>query len=191
MAIEYQKYFECPSLPMVPAWCKSLFMAGGIVGCPNWQQELRGHLSECNNLVLINPRRENFPIDDPNAADEQIKWEFNAMVMADAISFWFCEETIQPIVLFELGRWSTPCHPVLFPDPPSHQNIPGKSAVVKIRNEPKKIFVGVHPNYPRRKDVEVQLSLIQPQLEIAYNLDLLYDQIEEWANISSLPLSPL
>jgi len=178
-------YIEAPKFPSVPAWHKSLFMAGGITGCPDWQQEFRSLLhaqGECKNLTLLNPRRENFPIDDPNAADEQIKWEFDAMVLSDAISFWFCEDTIQPIVLFELGRWSTPCHPILFADPPTHQHIPGEPSVVKIKNQPKRIFVGVDRNYARRQDVEVQLGLIRPDLEIVYNLDLLADQVIEWAN---------
>ena len=30
-----------------------------------------------DDLVVFNPKRENFPIDDPNAAYEQIAWEFS------------------------------------------------------------------------------------------------------------------
>ena len=176
------QYIECPRLPMIPAYHKTLFMAGGITGCPDWQRDLRNLLfMQCPKLSVCNPRRDNFPIDDPNAVKEQINWEFDAMMMADAISFWFSKETLQPIVMFELGRWSTPCHPILYADPPSSPN-PGQTSVVKIKNIPKKIFVGVQCDYPRRKDVEVQLELIRPDLEIVYRLDLLAGQIIEWAN---------
>ncbi len=45
----------------------SLFLAGGITGCPDWQRQLRDKLAD-TPLTLLNPRRANFPIDDPRAA---------------------------------------------------------------------------------------------------------------------------
>lgn len=128
---------------------KSLFLAGGITGCPDWQQEMKQLLSD-TDLILFNPRRANFPIHDPNAANEQITWEHKYLREADAIQFWFAKETIQPIVLYELGSWSMTDKP---------------------------IFVGLHPEYPRRQDVEIQTSLVRPDIKIVYSLQDLSQQI--------------
>jgi len=64
----------------------SVFLAGGITGCPNWQQtvikslekSLRGSPYE-QNIVVFNPRRKNFPINKPSASYEQIKWEYDQL----------------------------------------------------------------------------------------------------------------
>ena len=128
-----------------------LFIAGGITGCPNWQQVLCSLLADRSFPgVVINPRRDNFPIHDPNAAREQITWEFRHLKAAHMISFWFAAETIQPIVLYELGAWA---------------------------RYPKPIFVGVHPKYPRRQDVEIQLELARPGTPIATSLERLANQV--------------
>lgn len=126
-----------------------VFMAGGITNCPDWQHEMKGLLDE-SHLVLLNPRRANFPIGDPGAAVEQITWEHNMLRAADGIMFWFPCETLCPIVLYELGAWSMAGAP---------------------------IFVGVHPDYQRRQDVEIQTSLVRPGLEIVYTVADLASQI--------------
>jgi hypothetical protein len=127
------EYVEAPEnwdrLPGQP----SVFLAGGITDCPNWQREVAQQLIATNYAVL-NPRRENFPIGDPNAAPWQIKWEFDHLRKADLIAFWFCKETIQPIALFELGAWS--------------------------RGKQPAIVVGVEPGYVRELDVHIQMNLL-------------------------------
>jgi len=126
----------------------SVFLAGGIVGCPNWQDdavELWGNVP----AILLNPRHRDFPINDPDAAEAQIKWEHDHLAGADAVLFWFAKETIQPIVLFELGRWSG-------------------------RKRP--IFVGCHPEYPRRQDVVIQLKLECPFVAVVDSLEDVVDQ---------------
>lgn len=124
---------------------KLLFLAGGITGCPDWQQEIRQLLKD-TDWVLLNPRRKDFPIHDPNAALEQITWEYDYLRRATAILFWFPRETICPIVLYELGAWS-------------------------MTN--KRLFVGVHPDYSRRRDVEIQTGLVRPDVVIVYSLNAL------------------
>ena len=84
------------------------FLAGGINKCPNWQQEVIEELKNIGfneHLVVFNPRRDNFPIDDPNASEEQIAWEFKWLNRADIFSMYFCNsESVQPICFYELGR---------------------------------------------------------------------------------------
>lgn len=86
----------------------AVFLAGGITDCPDWQKEVIKLLSthiDCTKLVVLNPRRENFPIDDPNAVEEQITWEFNALEQMDIFSMYFCSgNRDQPICMYELGR---------------------------------------------------------------------------------------
>ena len=83
-----------------------VFLGGGITNCPNWQQEVIDKLSEFpDSVVVFNPRRDNFPIDDPNAAEEQIKWEFDALEDANVFTMYFCDSpSDQPICMYELGR---------------------------------------------------------------------------------------
>ncbi len=41
----------------------------------------------------------------------------------------------------------------------------------------KPLFVGVHPNYLRKRDVEIQTSLVRPEIQIAYSLEDLASQV--------------
>lgn len=91
-------------------WC---FLAGGITNCPDWQAEVIANLElydsqypgELDGLVVLNPRRPNFPIGDSNAAREQITWEFERLQAMDVFSMYFTAgESDQPICMYELGR---------------------------------------------------------------------------------------
>lgn len=86
----------------------AVFLAGGITDCPNWQAEIIRELKSTasdTKIVLLNPRRDNFPINDPNATEEQITWEFAALERMDIFSMYFCSGTSdQPICMYELGR---------------------------------------------------------------------------------------
>lgn len=149
-------YIQAPS---VPDWDSldeyySIFLAGGITGCPDWQREMVGRLSD-TDLVLVNPRRDDFPVGDPGAAFKQITWEHIRLREVSAILFWFPKETLCPIVLYELGAWSMTDKP---------------------------LFVGVHPEYKRRQDVEIQTGLVRPEVKIVYSLGELADQVHvDWA----------
>ncbi len=144
------KYVEAPNVYNGDE--KSLFLAGGISNCPNWQQDLINLLRD-EDIVILNPKRANFATDDPNATNKQITWEYNHLRKADAISFWFPKETLCPVALYELGTWSMTEKP---------------------------IFVGMHPEYPRRQDVEIQIELVRPSLKILYSLESLSVEIENW-----------
>ena len=160
-------YYESPQIILPKHESKpSIFLAGGITGCENWQLELRDRLIN-SELLLLNPRREKFPMDDPNTAQAQIAWEHAMLRRASAISFWFPAETLCPIVLFELGAWTYASRTSGF--------VNGCANVVR-----KPLFVGVHPDYARRQDVEIQLSLQRPEIEIVYDLASLAAQIEKW-----------
>lgn len=90
----------------------SVFLAGGITGCPDWQTEAAELLPDW--VSVYNPRRPNFPIGDPAAGPEQMEWEAQRLATADAILFWFPRplrpEVVQPITFYELGRYAAGMH---------------------------------------------------------------------------------
>lgn len=143
-------YIECPGSYLLNTKKQSVFLAGGITGCNNWQQEIVDILDD-DEIIIYNPRRKDFPIDDPSSAEAQIKWEYHHMRVADTILFWFPGETMCPITLYELGTWS-----VSF-------------------NKP--IFIGVHPEYIRKQDVIIQTKLIRPDVKIVSTIPMLAQQV--------------
>lgn len=83
------KYIEAPNQIDVPGG-PFLFLAGGITGCYDWQSQAVDLIKVSGvDVTVLNPRRENFPIDNPSAAYEQILWEHDALRIADVILFWF------------------------------------------------------------------------------------------------------
>lgn len=143
-------------------WVPSIFLAGGITNCPDWQSELiekfqareaevaHTILKDINSVVLYNPRRENFPIHDPNASEVQICWEYEHLKNADIIIFWFAKGSLNPIVLYELGRWGN--------------------------SSKKPIIIGCDPEYARTSDVRIQTNLSRPGIRIHTDLNSLYTE---------------
>jgi Nucleoside 2-deoxyribosyltransferase like len=118
-----------------------LFLAGGITGCPDWQHDAVQMLRDVPELAVLNPRRTPFPVDDPDAAVEQIGWEFRHLHRADVVLFWFAgAPSDQPIVWYELGV---------------------HAATGRVP-----VAVGADPVYHRRRDVALQLALAQPGLPV-------------------------
>ena len=138
-----------------------IFLAGGITGCPDWQGELIEMLSDQDDsVILVNPRRADFPMGDPDAGRIQIKWEFDMLHICPVFSMWFCSETIQPICLYELGRYV---------------------ARWELGEKPRWITIGVDPDYERKFDVEIQSELICEDLSgnVATTLESHADNIRE------------
>lgn len=120
----------------------SLFLAGGITGFWDWYKEFTEGLSN-TDLVLLNPKRADFDINDSSLAERQIRWEYNHLRVCSMVSFWFTADTLQPITLFELGSLLT---------------------------SNKKLFVGTDLKYARRFDVVTQLRLRNPNITVRYNI---------------------
>jgi hypothetical protein len=147
------RHIKCPEEFNFKSKEKSLFLAGGISNCAKWQDELVDMLKD-ENIILLNPRREFYDIKIKDLDEKQIKWEFKHMNKANAISFWFPKETDCPITLYELGTWT--------------------------KNN-KKIFIGIDPNYSRKKDVIIQTNLRRPEINIVYSMEELSKQIIKWS----------
>lgn len=146
-------YIKCPSEPNKSS-LTTVFLAGGITNCPDWQAIVKEQLSDVNDqLSLIDPRRDDFDATNPLMSENQIRWEHASLRLADAILFWFPAETLCPITLFELGAHA------------------GKVP----------IFVGTHPEYKRRFDVVAQLRLISNSMVIP-NISPVRDNLTDVIN---------
>jgi hypothetical protein len=131
-----------------------VFLAGGISNCPNWQADAITMAKVLpDDVLLYNPKRVDFDITDPSATIKQIQWEHHALTYATGVLFWFPEETLCPITLFELGK------------------LAGK----------KPLFVGTHPNYARRLDVIEQLKYIDSTIVVRDNLQDVVNDVVEWS----------
>jgi hypothetical protein len=129
-----------------------VFCGGGISGCPDWQADMATELLNVP-ITLVNPRRDQFDVSNKNLSKEQIIWEHSHLNDADAILFWFAQETLCPITLFELGFWL---------------------------GQKKPLFVGCHPRYSRRDDVIIQSGLVRPEIRVASSVADLARLVTDW-----------
>lgn len=134
---------------------KTVFLAGGITNCPDWQTPTGSQLNELTNLVIFNPRRTAWNMENSEEESrKQIIWEHEHLQRSETILFWFPKETLCPITLFELGKYL-------------------------VSN--KKLVVGTHPEYQRRLDVIVQSRLVRPDMKIWSNVeDMVFHFIGEY-----------
>lgn len=117
----------------------SIFLAGGITDCPDWQSIAERKIARHTDAVIYNSRRDSFDVNDPNASVEQINWEFNALRASTINLFWFPFQTLCPITLLEYG-----------------------TALVRI--DPKNLICGTHKIYKRKFDIEEQTKLMNDNI---------------------------
>ena len=114
----------------------SVFLAGSIEQGKafNWQAETVKRLAAFD-ITIVNPRRDEWDasweqsIRNPKFA-EQVNWELDSLSDVDLIMMYFDPETLSPITLLELGKYS----------------------------DSGKIFVGCPQGYWRRGNVEVECA---------------------------------
>lgn len=145
---------ECPNTANLSKEDVRVFLGGGISNCPDWQAEMIGRFVDMDSkFTLMNPRRASFDVSSVADSDFQIEWEYFHLSAADAVIFWFPYNTLCPITLYELG-----VHAAMDTT----------------------IFVGCHPAYPRKFDVEKQLSLIRPDVTVHDNFAPLVQDVKDW-----------
>lgn len=148
-------------------YAPGVFLAGGISNCADWQEAVAQKISQATNLDVINPRRYNWNMD--SQSDEsvaQIEWEYQQIHDCEYMLFWFCEETLCPITLYELGMAV------------SRREICRSSDHVPL-------VVGVHPNYQRKLDVYTQVGLHRPEVTLYEDLDFMVDEFIAQYEIAS------
>ena len=96
--------------PSRPPLERRVFLAGSIeMGqAEQWQQRIVDALSEAGDLVILNPRRDDWDdsweqrADDPQFS-EQVSWELDMLDAADVVVMYLAPGTKSPVSLLELG----------------------------------------------------------------------------------------
>ncbi len=132
--------------PLPWVFCgQSVFIAGGISDCPDWQSDMVT-LINTTKYEVVNPRRESGFDRTGKTAEEQITWEYQALSHVESCIFWFPRETLCPITLFELGKM-----------------------LEKAKRDPIiRLAIGWHPEYARAFDLEVQIGLVGIKKQILH-----------------------
>lgn len=128
------------------------YLVGGIVGCPDWQLKMTELLTG-TALQLVNPRTENFTRETSEDFSRAVKQNRERLDECEAAIAWFPKEQMTPVALLELGSLVASGKPV---------------------------FIGVDPGYKRQIDVEIQTELERPEIDIAYSLEELSEQVKRY-----------
>lgn len=148
--------FQAPNAAPVNSTYESIFLAGGITGCHDWQTGVVERLlAETTDTMIFNPRRVAWDMLDKAETERQIRWEHHHLESADAVLFWFAPESIQPITLLEYG--------------------------LHLR-EYRPLFVGVHPDYERSADLHLQTKLYRTAQTVHTSLDDLLAEVIKYLN---------
>lgn len=92
----------------------TLFLGGSIDmgAAEHWQERLAKDLEDYDDLVLLNPRRDDWDstwTQDPTPGTqfyEQVDWELKAQDEADMVVYYFAADSKAPITLLELGLFA-------------------------------------------------------------------------------------
>lgn len=123
----------------------SVFIAGGISDCPNWQAEMIS-IIDTDRYDVVNPRRDGGFDKIGSTAEAQIRWEFLALSHIESCVFWFPKETLCPITLFELGKMLEKAR---------------KDSIIRLA-------IGWHPEYARAFDLSMQIELVGMKKQIIH-----------------------
>lgn len=96
--------------PSDPGFEIRVFLAGSIEmgAAEEWQERVVNAMSGVSNLVVLNPRRDDWDnsweqrADDPRFS-EQVSWELDMLDAADIVVMYLAPHTKSPISLLELG----------------------------------------------------------------------------------------
>jgi hypothetical protein len=89
----------------------SIFLAGSIDmgSAENWQDRMEKDLVDFDNLVIYNPRRDDWDsswVQDPTEGTqfhEQVTWELDHIESANLVVVYFADGSKSPITLLEFG----------------------------------------------------------------------------------------
>lgn len=159
-------YLEAPNNRYIENPNDWIFLGGSITGAVDWQKETARKLLPYFNI--INPRRAEFDIKDENFDKIQIPWEFNYLNKCKNILFYFSNETLAPITLFEFGKELGKIESLTYFTDKSYINHPQKN-----------IYICIHPEYKRKNDVLIQTELAAPELlkDVTFDLDIMIQKI--------------
>lgn len=109
---------------------ESIFLAGSIIGNINWQESVAFDLGKY--FHVFNPRRMLSTTESLEERNIGTDWEYYYLRKVKNILFWFNDETVAPITLFELG------------------------AALERNNQ--NLYIGCHPKHKRINEIRHQVS---------------------------------
>lgn len=121
-----------------------IFLAGSIENgkARDWQTNISERLLTKNDsdkkILVVNPRREEWNSEWSNnpkfkhKINEQIQWELNYLTNSSIVFFNFCNDTLSPVTLLELGVTTM------------------KQA---LENKPKFIIINIEDGYLRKENI--------------------------------------
>lgn len=172
------EYYEAPTEPECEIIHDSVFLAGGITNCEDWQSIVVERLKDLIPLKVFNPRRKNWPTErNPKDTFVQIEWEYRYLHLCEELIFWFTDDTIQPIVLYELGgalERSRIENKLECWEEEEYLQDPNR-----FHYSGQVIFIGADPKYTRFEDVKIQAALSgYPNKRLGYPLKI-YTSLDE------------
>lgn len=147
------RYVESPTYyTPAPGDPPAVFVGGGITGVADFQSVVAAALAE-QDCVVLNPRRADYPADDPDAVEEQVAWECHHRKLDRLVMLiWFPASdpaiTVQPIALLELG-----------------------AELARPRSPHRGLVIGADPGYPRCRDVVLQCRYDRPDVTVHASLE--------------------
>lgn len=146
----------------------TVFLAGGITNCENWQKEVIDYLKslpdeKTDKLVIFNPRRDKWPKNsDTEEIRRQINWEADYIRTADIFTMYFTntDKSDQPICFYELGKYANRSNDII-----SYQEGFKRALDVEFQMSING-FADVHKNITPVQHAEFIFN--QYKLEIAY-----------------------
>lgn len=141
-------YIEAPFDCEISGVYNTVFFGGSITGAKDWHKKLFDYIAEHvkSQTTVFNPKRKNFDINNQIDSEIQISWERKYLNLSDTLVFYFAEETLGPITLFELG---------------------GALERNLRTNSPQNILVYCEPEYIRKFDVQYQIKLVQKECSVS------------------------
>lgn len=141
-------YYQAPAyyVPQ-PVDGPAVFLCGGIIGCEDWQSYARDVLQHAAEpLTVLNPRRDDFPHDDPDACRIQFGWEQHHLHIPRVFRlFWFPKSKVDQAGAF--------------------------AELVQALVEDGPVAVGCHSRYPRATMVRLWCQTLRPGLTVHGHLD--------------------
>lgn len=138
---------KCPDEQVSYTGRESFFLCGSIIG-EEWRDQIVESLKNFD-VDIYNPKRLSWK---EALEKDQVIWENSYLGRSNVIVFWFSEESVCPISLFELG-------------------------VHLFSN--KVLYVGFSPKYQKLINLQTQLKLINPNMILYNSLENLISSIQK------------
>jgi hypothetical protein len=129
----------------------SIFLGGSLSG--EWRRQVIAGL-ENTELIIFTSWFESPDYPDPSQEPDLIDWEYRHLQHSDAVLFWFCPKDLAENAMIQLGMYSQAAW--------------------------QRLFVGVHPEYQWRREVETWCQVVCKGIKVSHQIDDILIQVQAW-----------